>query len=91
MGADGPSQSAGVECWNQTLAITTCLLLYGSGFPTCYWSGALVHAMYIHNRQLYSITKIMPYEAWFGHRQVLQHMKVFRSCVCVCQSGKRGA
>jgi hypothetical protein len=33
----------------------------------------------------------MPYEAWFGHRSDLRHMKVFGSCVCVRQSRKRGA
>jgi hypothetical protein len=90
-GADSPSQNAGAERWNQTLAITTLLLLYGSGLPARYWSVAFVHAMCIHNHRVHSITKIMPYEAWFGHRPDLQHMKVFSSCVCVRQSGNCGA
>jgi hypothetical protein len=41
-GADSPLQNAGVEQWNQTLAITTRSLLYGSGLPACYWSAALL-------------------------------------------------
>jgi hypothetical protein len=34
-GADSPSQNAGVEQWNQTLAITTWSLPDGSGLPAC--------------------------------------------------------
>jgi hypothetical protein len=46
---DSPLQNAGAEQCNQTLAITTRSLLYGSGLLACYWSAALLHAAYIHN------------------------------------------
>ncbi len=73
-GADSLSQNAGAEQWNQTLAITTRLLLYGSGLPACYWSAVLLHAAYIHNRRVHSITKMTPFEAWFGKRPDLHHL-----------------
>jgi hypothetical protein len=45
-GVDCPSQNAGAEQWNLTLAITNRSLLYGSGLPTCYWSTSLLHASF---------------------------------------------
>ncbi len=41
-GVDCPSQNTVAEQWNQTLAITTRSLLYGSGLPAHYWSAALL-------------------------------------------------
>jgi hypothetical protein len=73
-GADCPSQNTGAEQWNQTLAITTQSLLYGSGLPARYWYAALLHAAYTHNCHVHSITKITLFEAWFRERPDLCHL-----------------
>jgi hypothetical protein len=47
--ADGASQNKQVEKWNDVLAVTVRVLLYGSGLPATFWSSALLHAVYLHN------------------------------------------
>jgi hypothetical protein len=64
--ADSTSQKGRAEKWNHTLAVTTRALLYGTGLPAKYWSAALLHAAYVHNRGVHTVTKITPFEGWFG-------------------------
>ena len=90
-GADSASQNGGVERWNDTLAVTVRALLYGSSLPAKYWSAAILHAVYVHNRRVHSITKSTPYESWTGSKPDLQHLKLFGSRVCVKRTGKRRA
>jgi hypothetical protein len=49
-GADDPSQNKSAEKWNDVLAVTVRVLLYGSGLPATFWSAALLHAAWLHNR-----------------------------------------
>ena len=49
-GANSASQNEEVECWNDTLAVTVCALLYGAALEAKYWSAELLHAAYLHNR-----------------------------------------
>jgi hypothetical protein len=65
-GADSPSQNGRAEIYNNTLAVKVRTLLYGSGLPARFWSAALLHAVYLHNRLVHSAINQTPYEAWYG-------------------------
>ena len=81
-GADSPEQNKQAERWNGTLGVTVRVLLYGSGLPAVFWSVALIHAAYLHNRRVSKTTMMTPFEAWFGFKPDLRHLKVFGSRVC---------
>ena len=89
--ADSPSQNAGAEKWNDTLAVTARALLYGAALPAKYWSAALTHAAYLHNRRVHRGIKCTPFEKWYGRRPDLRRLRVFGSRVCVKRTGLRRA
>jgi hypothetical protein len=89
--ADSPSQNGAVEIYNDKFAVRTRTLLYGSGLPAKFWSAALLHSVYLHNRLVHSKTKATPFERYFGTKPDLSHLKVFGSCVCVKRSGDRSS
>ena len=60
-GADSPSQNGAVEIYNDKLAVRTRTLLYGAGLPAKYWSSALQHSVYLHNRLVHTVTKKTPF------------------------------
>ena len=88
-GADSPSQNGAVEIYNDKLAVRTRTLLYGAGLPAKYWSSALQHSVYLHNRLVHTVTKKTPFEALYGHKPDIGHLKLFGSRVCVKISGIR--
>ncbi len=88
-GADSPSQNGSVEIYNDKLAIRARTLLYGSGLPEKYWSSALMHSVYLHNRMVHATTRKTPFEGLYGVKQDIGHLKLFGSRVCVKQSGHR--
>ena len=90
-GSDSPSQNGAVEIYNDKFGIRTRTLLYGSGLPAKYWSAALCHSVYLHNRLVHSETKKTPFEGYFGMRPDLSRLRVFGSRVCVKRAGKRAA
>lgn len=90
-GADSPSQNGGAERWNRTFAVTVHTLLYGAGLDAKYWSAALQHAVYLHNRRVHSATGMTPYEGWWGVKPDLRHLRTFGSRVCVKKPGARSA
>ena len=90
-GADSPSQNGGAEKWNDTLAVTTRALLYGASLPAKYWSAALTHAAYLHNRRVHHGTFSTPFERWYGRKPNLRQLRVFGSRVCVKRTGYRRA
>ena len=49
-GADSPSQNGTIEIYNWKFATRTRTLLYGSRLPAKFWSAALLHLVYLHNR-----------------------------------------
>ena len=61
-GPDTAQQNAGVERFNDTLAVVTRALLYGAGLTAEYWSTAIVHAAYIINHRVHQTTKVTPFE-----------------------------
>ena len=90
-GADSASQNGQAEKWNDVFAITTRALLYGAALGPSYWSAALLHGVYLHNRRVHSRTGRTPFESWWGSRPNLRYLKLFGSRVCVKQTGDRRA
>lgn len=90
-GADSPSQNIGAEKWNDTLAVTARALLYGSALPAKYWSAAITHAAYLHNRWVHHGLMCTPFEQWYGRKPDLRNLRVFWSRVCVKKTGFRRA
>lgn len=88
-GADSPDQNKGAEKWNDTLGVTVRVLLYGAGLTAEYWSAALQHAAFLHNRRVHRSTMMTPFQGWFGFKPDLQNLRVFGSRVCVKRTGKR--
>ena len=88
-GADSPSQNGGAEIYNNTLAVKVRTLLYGSGLPAKFWSAALLHSVYLHNRLVHSATGITPFEGWYGRKPNVAYLKTFGSRVCVKMTGTR--
>jgi hypothetical protein len=86
-GVDSPSQNGAVKTYNDKLAIRTRNLLYGANLPAIYWSAALLHAMYLNNRLVHTVTKKTPFEGFYGHKLDIEYLKMFGSPVCVKQSG----
>jgi hypothetical protein len=86
---DSPSQNGGAESYNHTLAVKVRTLLYGAGLPARFWSSALLHAVYLHNRLVHSATDRTPYEGWYGRKLDVMHLKTFGSRVCVKRTGSR--
>jgi hypothetical protein len=86
-GADSPSQNGAVEIYNIKLAIRARTLLDGSGLRVKYWSAALFHLVYLHNRLVHSVTKKTPFEGFHGMKPDLGHLKLFRLRVCVKRMG----
>ena len=86
-GADSPSQNGGAKIYNITLAVKVRTLLYGSSLSAKFWSAALLHAVYLHNRLVHSATNKTPYEGWYGRKPDVTHLKTFGSRVCVKRTG----
>ncbi len=86
-GADSPSQNGGAEIYNNTLAVKVRTLLYGSGLPAKFWSVALVHAAYLHNRLVHSALNKTPYKAWCGRKPNVTNLKMFGVRVCAKRTG----
>jgi hypothetical protein len=88
-GTDSPSQNGAAEIYNDKFAIRTRTLLYGSGLPAKFWSVALLHSVYLHNKLVHANTKVTPFEGYFGIKPDLSNLKVFGSRVCIKRSGDR--
>jgi hypothetical protein len=88
-GADSPLQNGAVEIYNDKLAVRARTLLYGAGLPAKFWSAALLHSVYLHNRMVHTVVKKTPYEGYYGIKPDISHLKLFGSRVCVKRSGNR--
>jgi hypothetical protein len=88
---DSPSQNGAVKIYNDKFGIRTRALLYGSGLPAKFWSAALLHSVFLHNRLIHAETKKTPFEGYYGAKPDLSGLKVFGSRVCISLSGKRRA
>jgi hypothetical protein len=57
------------------------------GLPAKVWSAALLHAVYLHNLLIHSVTGITPFKGWFGQKPNVAYLKTFGSWGCVKRSG----
>jgi hypothetical protein len=87
--ANSPNQNKQAEKYYDIFGVTVRVLLYGSGLPACFWSVALIHVAYLHNRRVHKSTLMTPFEAWNGFKPDLRTLHVFGSRVCVKRTGKR--
>jgi hypothetical protein len=76
-----------VEIYNNKLAVRTRTLLYGLGLPAKFWSAALVHSAYLHDRLVHSNTGKTPFKGYFGKKPDISSLKLFGSRVCVRRTG----
>jgi hypothetical protein len=86
-GADSPSQNGVAEIYNDKFAIRTPL--YGSSLPAKFWSAALLHSVYLHNRLVHNETCVTPFKSYYGQKPDLSSLKVFGSRLCVKWSSDR--
>jgi hypothetical protein len=86
-GADSPSQNGMVEIYNDKLAIHTCTLLYGAGLLAKYWSAVLLHAVYLNNHLIHSVTQRTSFDGFYGRKPDITYLKMFGSQVCVKYMG----
>ncbi|KAJ7345468.1 hypothetical protein JRQ81_001418 [Phrynocephalus forsythii] len=54
-------------------------MLMQSGLQNSLWSEAANTAVYLHNWIPSKVTGITPFEAWFGNKPGLKHLKIFGS------------
>jgi hypothetical protein len=88
-GADSPNQNKQAKKYNDIFGVTVRVLLYDSGLPATFWSVALMHACYLHNRRVHKSILMTSFEAWNGFKPDLRTLRVFGSRVCVKRTGKR--
>jgi hypothetical protein len=86
-GSNSPTQNGAVEIYNIKFGLKTRTLLYGSGLLANYWSAALCHAVFLHNRLVHSETKKTPFEGYYGMKPNLSCLKLFGSYICVKRAG----
>ena len=73
------------------MAISIPAILYGASLSAEYWSAALLHSVYLHNRKVSRATARTSFEGWHGYKPNLKGLRLFRSRVCVKRSGDRHA
>eukprot|EP00253_Pinus_taeda_P033744 PITA_33744 len=75
-----PQQNGVVERMNQTLlGMARSMLTFKKSIPT-YWAEAIHIVVYLRNRSTTaSLDEITPYEAWFGFKPRVKHLRVFGS------------
>ena len=77
-----PQQNSVVERKNRTVIEMTRCLLFEKQIPKKLWAEAANTAVYLMNRlPTKAVLKKTPYEAWFGSKPGVSHLKVFGS-VC---------
>ena len=86
---DAPFQNGRVEKPNGTLAKTVRCLLYNAGLGPEFWSFALLHAVYLKNRQPHTTTNEVPLTAYSGQRPNAKRLKIFGCPIVVRNLGKR--
>ncbi|KAG8492422.1 hypothetical protein CXB51_009695 [Gossypium anomalum] len=80
-----PQQNGVSERKNRSLVDMARCLLFEKNLPKTMWAEAVNTAVYIQNRlPTKALAHKTPFEAWFGFKPSLAHMKVF-GCLCYSQ------
>ena len=73
---------------NQILLGMAREMLFFKGLNSCYWVEAVHTAIYLRNRcPSSSLDGITPFEAWYGLKPMVKHLRVFGS-VCYARVPK---
>jgi transposase InsO family protein len=73
-----PSQNGVAERFNRTLLELARAMLYARNLPHFLWDEAVAHAAYLRNRApTRALEGKTPYEAWFGKRPSVAHLREF--------------
>ena len=73
-----PQQNGVVERRNGTVVATARSMLKAKGLPGWFWGEAVNTAVYILNRcPTKSVTGMTPFEAWYGKKPAVHHLKTF--------------
>jgi hypothetical protein len=85
-----PSQNGIAECFNQTLVEMGCTMLLSAKLPTNLWDTAISHATYLRNRApTRALTGKTPFEAWFGKKPDVSHLREFGCDVWVLDEHRK--
>ena len=86
-----PQQNGVSERMNQTLLGMARAMLFFKGLKSCYWAEAVHTAVYLRNRSpSSSLDGITPFEAWYGFKPMVKHLRVFGSvCYALVPKEKR--
>lgn len=88
----GSSEANGiVERVHRDLGNMMRTMLHGAGLGPEYWSFAIIHAIYLMNRWPHSAIKMTPYQAMFGSRPDVSHLRTFGSLVHALKPNKKRA
>ncbi|KAG8482698.1 hypothetical protein CXB51_024274 [Gossypium anomalum] len=80
-----PQQNGVSERKNRSLMVMARCLLFEKNLPKTMWAEAVNTAVYIQNRlPTKALAHKTPFEAWFGFKPSLAHIKVF-GCLCYSQ------
>jgi hypothetical protein len=64
-------------------------MITGSKLPEFIWEHAIAHAAYVRNRAYtISISEMTPYQAWFGNKPNVSHLREFGAPVWVLLQDK---
>jgi transposase InsO family protein len=79
-----PQQNGVVERRNAMVAGTARCLLKAKGLPAWFWGEAVNTAVYLLNRvPTKAVEGKTPFEAWYGKKPAVHHLKTFRCIVYV--------
>jgi transposase InsO family protein len=73
-----PQQNSIVERRNQTVVAMARSMMKSKGMPGRFWGDAVSTAIYLLNRApTKSVVGMMPYEAWYGRKPSVDHLRTF--------------
>ena len=83
--AYSPQQNGVAERKNRVIDDMANSMLQEKGMPKSFWAEAVNTAVYILKRSpTKAVPNRTPFEAWFGQKHVISHMKIF-GCICYAQ------
>mmetsp|Transcript_5974 Transcript_5974/g.9128 ORF Transcript_5974/g.9128 Transcript_5974/m.9128 type:complete len:131 (-) Transcript_5974:3720-4112(-) len=88
-GPDSSAQNGLAERPHKTLKNMMRCLLYSAGLGSFFMMDALVHAVWLYNRQWHSAIEDTPYHKWTGTKPSLHNTLTFGTKLLIRQTKKR--
>jgi transposase InsO family protein len=80
-----PQQNGVAERANRTIVESARSMLHGRSVPLRFWAEAVATAVYLKNRSpTVAVRGATPYEAWFGRKPGVAHLRVFGCQAFAC-------